>query len=353
VARGVRLERIVRGLRRPIAVVFAPGDARRRMFIVEQGGLVKIWEDGKLASRPFLDMSALVERGGEEQGLLGLAFHPRFAENRRFFLNYTDREGGTTRVVERRASADDPDIAEEAQKLWLRVEQPWANHNGGHLAFGPDGKLWIGLGDGGSGGDPMGNGQDELALLGKMLRLDVDRPNVRPEIVAKGLRNPWRYSFDRKTGDLYIGDVGQNAWEEIDVVAFPQLGDRPNFGWNIAEGAGCYRRKTCKLAGMTPPAVEYPHPAGCSVTGGFVYRGRALPALDGVYFYADYCTGMLRSFRWKDGRVADAWDWKRALDPGSRLARLSSFGEDLDGELYLVSLDGVVYKLLGSPVESP
>jgi glucose/arabinose dehydrogenase len=349
VARGLRLERVVRGLKRPIAVVFAPGDARRRMFLVEQGGVVKIWEAGKLLPRPFLDASELVERGGEEQGLLGMAFHPRFAENRRLFLNYTDRDGHT-RIVERRASAADPDVAEPGETLLLRVEQPYANHNGGHLAFGPDDKLWIGLGDGGAGGDPHGNGQDDAALLGKMLRLDVDKPGARPEIVAKGLRNPWRYSFDRETGDLYIGDVGQHAWEEIHVLAAAKLGSRPNFGWNIAEGTGCYRKRTCKLDGLVAPLAEYPHGDGCSVTGGVVYRGKAIPALAGVYFYADYCTGLLRSFRFAGGEATDAWDWKPALDPRSKLARLSSFGEDQDGELYLVSLDGVVYKLLGSAV---
>jgi len=235
----------------------------------------------------------------------------------------------------------------------LFLEQPYPNHNGGHLVFGPDGKLYAGFGDGGDRMDPHGNGQNRSALLAKMLRLDVDagggKGKPRPEIVMLGLRNPWRYSFDRKTGDLYIGDVGQDHWEEIDVVAAADVGKGKNFGWNVVEGMGhCARKKGCDQTGLVPPVAEYNHETGegCSVTGGFVYRGKAIPELDGAYFYADYCTALIRSFRWKAGKIVDHWDWRPTLDPKEKLAKLASWGEDEGGELYLVSLDGTVLKLV-------
>jgi len=335
VARAVKLVRVATGLQKPVGLVFAPGDRERRLFVVEKTGYVRVLRDGKIDALPFLDVHDRVS-GATEQGLLGLAFHPHWADNGRFYVNYTDRKGDT-RVVEF-------DRAYRQREI-LFVKQPFNNHNGGDLVFGPDGKLYVGLGDGGWANDPFGHGQDPKARLAKMLRIDVDAPGTpEPQIVAVGLRNPWRYAFDRKTHDLYIADVGQDRWEEIDVVPAGTLDGR-NFGWKIMEGLHCRSGKTCKRQGLTLPVVEYNHKAGCSVTGGFVYRGALLPALDGAYFYADYCTALVRSFRWKDGRVSDAWDWRATLDPEMQLANISTFGEDADGELYIVSLDGVIWKL--------
>jgi len=336
VARSVKLQRVVTGLRMPVALTFAPADPERRLFVVEKVGYVRVLRGGKLDAQPFLDVHDRVS-GSTEQGLLGLAFHPGFAKNGRFYVNYTDRKGNT-RVVEF-------DRAYHQREL-LFVKQPFNNHNGGDLVFGPDGKLYVGLGDGGWANDPFGHGQDPKALLAKMLRLDVDAPGrPTPEIVARGLRNPWRYAFDRKSGDLYIADVGQDRWEEVDVVPAGTLDGR-NFGWKIMEGLHCRSGRSCDRNGLTLPVVEYNHKAGCSITGGFVYRGKALPLLDGAYFYADYCTALVRSFRWRAGSVADAWDWRATIDPETQLANISSFGEDADGELYIVSLDGVVWKFV-------
>lgn len=360
VARGVTLTRIADGLDKPVALTFAPGDTER-LFVVEQVGRVRILTGDRLQPQtsPFLDVRERVSTR-TEQGLLGLAFHPDYAHTRRFYVNLTDRKGDT-RVLEFRTRADDPDHADPAsERELLYVEQPFSNHNGGNLVFGPDGKLYVGLGDGGAAGDPRGNGQNDQAVLGKMLRLDVDTRDVggrpRPEIVAKGLRNPWRYSFDRATGDLWIADVGQNLWEEIDVLPaaalVPTGGTAPlaNFGWNVTEGLHCFRPPNCKSNGFIPPILEYGHDEGCSITGGFVYRGQALPALTGSYFYADYCTAIVRSLRVDSaGGVRDSWDWRPALDPGSYLANLSSFGEDAHGELYVLSLEGGVYRFDPAP----
>jgi glucose/arabinose dehydrogenase len=324
---------------------------------------VRVVEGGKVREAPFLDVSSRVSRGSE-QGLLSLAFHPEYAKNGRFFVSFTDRRGDT-RVVERRVSPEDPDRADASfEREILYVAQPYSNHNGGLILFGPDGKLYIGLGDGGSGGDPHGNGQNLACLLGKLLRIDVDaapapgkayaippdnpfadgRGRARPEIWAYGLRNPWRYSFDRATGDLYIADVGQNLWEEVDVAPAARRGGE-NYGWNVMEGLHPFRRP--RGGGPAPalvaPVVEYGHDAGCSITGGFVYRGEAIPALRGVYFYADYCSGMIRSFRYEKGEVKDALDWTALVNP-RRNSQWSSFGEDAKGELYLLSLGGDVYR---------
>jgi glucose/arabinose dehydrogenase len=342
IAAGVALVPFLRDLDRPLALEVAPGD-RRRIFVVEQAGRIRIVEGGALAPRPFLDLEDLVSRGHDEQGLLGLAFAPDYATTGRFVVNYTDRDGDT-RVVEYLADPRDPTgRAPTRGRVLLAVAQPWANHNGGGVEFGPDGKLYVGLGDGGDAGDPRDAAQDDRSRLGKLLALDLADGAV--EVAAKGLRNPWRYAFDPATRDLYVGDVGQHAWEEIDVVPFEGLRGR-DFGWRRLEGDACFRASTCERGDRTPPAIAYDHQAGCSVTGGEVYRGVALPALAGAYFYADYCTGLLRSFRWRDGAVHDHWDWKAALDPSFRLARLASFGVDHDGELYLLSLDGVIYRFV-------
>jgi glucose/arabinose dehydrogenase len=342
-AAGVKLVKVATGLDRPVALVAAPGDTRKRLFIVEQVGAIRILENGAIGEGRFLDIRRDVSRDNE-QGLLGLAFHPRFQENRKIYVNYTDR-GGDTHVDEYTVSATDMDKVDLAShREVLRVEQPYSNHNGGHVLFGPDGKLWVGMGDGGAAGDPKKAGQDDKQRLAKMLRIDVDAAKPTVEIVAKGLRNPWRYSFDPVTNDLYIGDVGQNAWESIFVVAGDNLTGH-NFGWSVAEGRHCYESSRCDMSKFTPPVADYSHSVGCSVTGGVVYRGKALPALDGVYFYADYCTAVIRSFRWRPDGIRQHWEWKPILDPDSRLGQISSFGVDHDGEIYMLLLGGDVFRL--------
>ncbi len=353
IADKLQLTVVVRKLTQPVDLDAAPGDASGRLFIVEKPGRIRILRGGALVEQPFLDISSRTSRANE-QGLLGLAFHPDYARNGRFFINYTDRDGDS-HVTELRVDAKDPDRADmKSEHDLFTVDQPYSNHNGGHLVFGPDGWLWAGFGDGGAGNDPHGNGQKDGTLLGKMVRIDVDAAAAarKPVVQLKGLRNPWRYAFDRKTGDLYIGDVGQDLFEEVDVVAAADARKGGlNFGWNLMEGLHCFGSKTCDAKGLVVPVVEYGHAdgTGCSVTGGIVYHGQALPELDGVYFYADYCTAIVRSFRWQPGRVSDHWDWKKALDPRGKLATLAAFGEDAAGELYLISHDGVVYKLERKP----
>ncbi len=354
---GVRLETVASGLDNPVGLASPPGDPR--LFVIEQSGRIRIIEGGRVLPAPFLDVSREISSGGE-RGLLGLAFHPGYARNGLFFVDYTDRNGDT-RIVRYTASADRSraDAASARPVLWIK--QPYANHNGGGLAFGPDGRLYIGTGDGGSGGDPHDNGQSLGTLLGKMLRIDVDRgvpyaipadnpfrrrPGERPEIWALGLRNPWRFSFDRETGELWIGDVGQNRWEEIDVAPAGAAG--LNYGWNRMEGSHAYAVRDSLPRGLTAPIVEYPHDQGCSVTGGFVYRGRAIPALRGAYVFSDYCRGWIRSFRRVAGRPADFTEW----DVG-RTGSVTSFGEDAAGELYVLTMDGRVSKLVPDAPAAP
>jgi glucose/arabinose dehydrogenase len=295
-----------------------------------------------------LDLTSQVSLGGE-QGLLGVAFSPDGGD---VYVNYTDTNGDT-HVTGNAMGDRQADTTTRRDVLF--VEQPYANHNGGNLAFGPDGYLYIGLGDGGSGGDPQGNGQSLSTLLGKMLRIDptpfgdrpyripadnpfVDRAGARPEIWAYGLRNPWRYSFDRRSGDLWIGDVGQSAWEEVDLQPSASAGGE-NYGWNLMEGDHLYGGGA-PPAQAVPPVYEYSHDGGgCVVTGGYVYRGESLPDLYGAYVFADYCAGGLEALRLKDGRVVD----QRALGPV--VSSISSFGEDAQGELYAMSLDGGLYRL--------
>lgn len=347
VAKRVKLELVTSATTQPVGLVAAP-ERPGRLFVVEKRGQVKILRGKKIDAAPFADLSgrvALEKRDNGEQGLLGLAFHPQFARNGRFYLNFTD-EKGDTRIVELKVDGKDANRADpKSERLLLHVDQPFANHNAGDLAFGPDGKLYVALGDGGAADDPRGHGQNPKSLLGKLMRIDVDAAKPAPEVIGKGLRNPWRYSFDRKTGDLYLADVGQNLWEWVHVAPATKLTGH-NFGWNITEGLHCFKAKRCDTTGLTRPVAEYPRSDGCSITGGYVYRGKALPELQGAYFYSDYCTALLRSFRLKDGKAVDSWDWKAALDPESTLARLASFGEDHDGELYVVSHDGPIYKLV-------
>jgi len=346
----VKLEEIAKGLDRPVLLTIAPGDARKRMFVVEQhAGKVRVIENGKLAAAPFLTIGGLST--GNEQGLLGLAFHPQFATNGKLYVNYTTRDKAT-HIDEYTVKAD-PNAADPASKRQIAViAQPYTNHNGGHLEFGPDGKLYAGLGDGGAANDPQGNGQNAKALLGKLLRYDVDAATPAAEIVHMGLRNPWRFAFDTN-GDLYIGDVGQNLWEMVHVVTH---GDtrRHNFGWNVVEATHCFDADSgagaasCDKTGFTLAVAEYPHAQGCSITGGRVYRGSALPKLVGRYFYADYCTGLLRSFVWTSGVVREHWDWKPTIDKSGLITQVSSFGVDHNGELYIVELTGSIYRLVPS-----
>jgi len=347
---------VVRGLSGPLDLQVAPGD-RSRLFVVEQPGRIRVIRDGVLVATPFLDISGRISSGGE-RGLLGLAFHPGYAQNGRFFVNYTDGSGHT-HIAEFRGSPGTDAADAGSERLVLFVTQPFSNHNGGGLAFGRDGMLYIGLGDGGGANDPLRNGQSLLTFLGKILRLDVDRaspyavpadnpflstPAALREIWAYGLRNPWRFAFDRATGDLFIADVGQNQWEEIDVGLASRRGGE-NYGWNITEGNHCFQPAVgCPLAGITLPVVEYSHGEGCSVTGGVVYRGCRLPGYAGTYFYADYCTGFVRSFRLEGGRAVDPRDWTAALGRG--LDRPTSFGVDADGEAYIVDQDGEVYRIV-------
>ena len=350
-ADGLALEPVVSGLEAPVHLAAPAGDPR--LFVVEQPGRIRIVRSGRLLKEPFLDIGDLVMYGGE-RGLLSVAFHPRYSSNGRFYVNYTDRHGDT-RVVRYEVSRD-PDRADPGSaKLVLTVPQPYPNHNGGHILFGRDGMLYVAMGDGGAAGDPQGHGQNRADLLGDLLRIDVDhgdpyaippdnpyfgRPGMRPEIWAWGLRNPWRICFDPEGRFVYIADVGQNQREEIDVADARRAG--LNYGWNVWEGTRCFRRDgRCDSTGMTMPVIEVEHPRGCSITGGYVYRGQAMPRLTGHYFYSDYCGGWIRSFRWNGSAVTEHREW-RGLNGGA----VSSFGEDGAGELYLVSHDGRIRRFV-------
>lgn len=355
----VGLEPVAKGLNQPLGAV-AANDGSNRLFIVEKGGVIRIFAKGALLDRPFLDLTSKVDSSGSEQGLLGLAFAPDYRTSGLFYLDYIDTNGNT--VVARFKVSDDPDVADPgSEAIILRQEQPYPNHNGGQLAFGPDGYLYIGFGDGGSEGDPQGNGQKHDTWLGKILRIDVDpahkpadaayavpkdnpfigEDGFKPEIWAYGLRNPWRFSFDKQTGDLYIADVGQNTLEEIDFQPANDKGGE-NYGWSIMEGTDCYQTENCDKSGLTMPVAEYTHQeGGCSVTGGFVYRGGQFPSLQGVYFFADYCSGTL----WGLGRNANG-KWVKS-SPTETNAAVSSFGEDEQGELYVCDLNaGILYHLV-------
>jgi glucose/arabinose dehydrogenase len=350
----VGLDQVASGLSFPLYLTAPASDAR--LFIVEKGGAIRIVKDGALLPTPFLNLADRVSTDGE-RGLLGLAFDPAYATSGRFVVHYTDVNGNTV-VSMFRVSAGDPDLADSASEaVLLTVEQPFPNHNGGQILFGPDGMLYIGLGDGGSDGDPGGRGQAVTDLLGDILRVDVTngtsytvppdnpfvgQPDARPEVWSYGLRNPWRFSFDRATGDLYIADVGQDAWEEVDVVTSASgAGRGANFGWSVTEGTHCYSTPTCDPGAFTLPVLEYSHSEGCSITGGYVYRGAAIPALQGHYFYADFCRGWVRSFRLQDGQAVESQQWS-ALAPGGSI---TSFGQDAAGELYVLTAEGQVSRI--------
>ena len=354
------LKTVATGLDFPLYLTTAPGD-NNRLFIVEKGGLIRIIKNGALLETPFLDIRNLVSTGGE-QGLLGLAFDPGYVTNGRFYVSYTDT-AGDSRIVRYRVSGN-PDVSQTApDRVILSIDQPFANHNGGNIVFGPDSYLYIGMGDGGSGNDPHGNGQDKTDLLGSLLRIDVrplgdyiipgDNPfiinlSARPELWDFGLRNPWRFSFDRQTGDLYIADVGQNNREEVNVAPSSQGGGKGiNYGWNIMEGTICTPgvNPDCNKTGLTLPVLDYDHGSGtCSVTGGYVYRGSAIPEIQGAYFYADYCAGWVKSFVYRNGTAMDHKNWK-SLRPGGNI---TSFGEDGQGELYILTSQGGVYRIISA-----
>ena len=344
----VVLQPVVTGLSDPLYVTHA-GDRSGRLFVVEQAGVIRIIKDGRVLARPYLDIRNRVVSGGE-MGLLSVAFHPQYERNGRFFVNYTANRGGLKTIIAEYRVSSNPDVADPDERVLMEIAQPYSNHNGGLNKFGPDGMLYIGMGDGGSARDPHNNGQRLDTLLGKLLRIDVDggspyrippdnpfvnRAGARDEIWAYGLRNPWRFSFDRATGRLFVGDVGQNAWEEIDLV---EKGG--NYGWRIMEGAHCHIPQTgCDTSGLAEPIAEYRTSLGCAVTGGYVYRGTRIRDLTGQYVLGDYCGGQIWTLTERAGR----WTMSLLLNTQHRI---SSFGEDESGELYVVDHAGGVYRLV-------
>ena len=352
----IRLQEVASGLDAPIFLTAPPGDSR--LFILERPGRIRVLQNGNLLGTPFLDIRPLTTTSGE-RGLLSLAFHPQYASNGYFFIYYTNLAGDI--VIERRqVSAGNANVADPLSALTiLTIPHPTFNtHYGGLLSFGPDGYLTAGTGDGGSAGDPPGNAQNTNVLLGKLLRLDVNASTVaqpyaippgnpfataggRAEIWAYGLRNPWRYAFDVPAQLLYIADVGQANWEEVDVRPVGQAGN--NYGWNIMEGLHCYNSASCNQAGLVLPAIEYGHDTagGCSITGGYVYRGTALPELAGQYLYSDYCSGWLKSFSYGNGTASAVTDWGI-----TNVGNILSFGQDAQNELYMLSGTGKVYQIV-------
>ena len=348
------VEQVASGLDQPVYVTAPVSDPR--LFIVEQPGRIRVVENGRLLDKPFLDIVNKVRSGGE-QGLLSVAFHPQYRSNGFLFVNHTDKNGDTR--IERYTVSTDRNVADpRSAKVILSIDQRYSNHQGGLNLFGPDGMLYIGMGDGGSQGDPHGNGQNRNALLAKLLRLNVDRgepyliPAANPyakgggraEIWAIGLRNPWRFSFDRFSGLLYIADVGGDRFEEVNVVPMSIAG--VNYGWNVMEGSHCNRSSGCDQMGMQKPALSYAthENSTCAIIGGSVYRGQKIPEIKGQYFYSDYCNSWLRSFGFADGKVTDQHEW-----PIGKLGSITSFGEDAQGELYICTSSGRVYRIIKSP----
>ncbi|WP_229416732.1 PQQ-dependent sugar dehydrogenase [Massilia eburnea] len=353
---------VASGLQTPVLLTAPANDTRR--FIVERPGRIRILaSDGTLGTTPFLDLTGLISTDGEG-GLLSMAFHPSYAQNGKFYIYYTDKFGNIA-IDEAKVSTGNANLADaNSLKRLVTIPHPtYTNHYGGLLAFGPDGYLYAGTGDGGGSGDPSGNAQNLDSLLGKLLRLNVDTPvaplylvppdnpyagqeGKRGEIWAYGLRNPWRFAFDAATGSLYIADVGQDMKEEVDVVASTL---KPaNYGWNVMEGTSCYNAASCSQAGLTLPVLEYDHGSnnanGCAITGGFVYRGKAMPELAGRYLYSDYCKGFLRSFLYTNGAVSEGKDWAVG-----DIGRVPAFGQDSAGELYMLSEGGKVYQIVKGP----
>ncbi len=352
-AQDVALQPIATGLTQPLALTHA-GDTR--LFITQQTGVIVIYDALGLRATPFLDIRSLVLDDGNERGMLSVAFHPLYRDNGLFFVYYTGKDGNNN-IARYKVSSSDPDRADASSgTILLTIAHPnFANHNGGQLQFGPDGYLYIGTGDGGSGGDPNNRGQDRTQLLGKILRIDVDHGSLyaipptnpyfgfnsaRNEIWAYGLRNPWRFSFDRATGDLWIADVGQDAYEEVDFQPATSIGGE-DYGWRKMEGFHCFNPSTnCGDPNFTMPVLEYSHANGaCSITGGYRYRGTQIPSLRGAYIYGDYCIGTI----WSATQTGASWTSKTLL---TSTLRISSFGEDVSGELYVLDVvKGIVYRI--------
>ena len=332
----------------PLFLTASPDDTNR-LFVVEQDGRILIVKGDRVLTTPFLDISKKLSTGGE-RGLLGLAFHPHFSSNERLFVNYTRAQDRATVIAEYHASSN-PNQVTLDESVLLVIPQPYGNHNGGMIAFGPDHYLYIGMGDGGSGGDPENYAQNPNELLGKFLRIDVDQPppygippdnpfvkeHGRPEIFAWGLRNPWRFSFDQKTGNLWAGDVGQHAWEEIDVIKKGK-----NYGWRLLEGTHCFNPEThCRqVPHLVDPVTEYAQEQGrCSVTGGYVYRGEKIPDLVDTYVFGDFCSGEIWGYLDGETRILQSTD-----------LQISSFGQDRDGELYVVGYEGEIFRIMPKAV---
>ncbi|HXA50966.1 MAG TPA: PQQ-dependent sugar dehydrogenase, partial [Candidatus Acidoferrum sp.] len=353
-AQEIRTVQVAAGVAGPTDIQ-TPGDGSGRLFIVQQSGTIRILKNGTVLPTPFLDIHTKITSDGE-RGLLGLAFPPGFAQKQRFYIDYTDLNGNTV-IAQYRVTAN-PDVADPASEIaLLHITQPFTNHKGGQVRFGPDGYLYIAMGDGGSGGDPMGNGQNLNALLGKLLRIDVestpgqvrippDNPFVnqagaRGEIWAYGLRNPWRFSFDRANRDLWIADVGQDTYEEVDLQPAASHGGE-NYGWNRMEGLHCFTAG-CSMQGLTLPVAEYSHAGGaCSISGGFRYRGNLSPGLRGTYIYGDFCDGRIAGLEW----TGSAWASRLLLATNFGI---TTFGEDEAGEVYVADAKaGTIYRIEGS-----
>ena len=336
----VRLQKLPQTFSQPVYLTAPPGDTSR-LFVVEKTGKIVIIQNGARLATPFLDITSKVSTGGE-QGLLSMAFDPNYATNGRFYVDYTN-VSGDTRVARYTVSKGDPNVANAGSaRIVLGVHQPYSNHNGGQLQFSPGGSLFVGMGDGGSGGDPQHHAQDARSRLGKLLSLNVRASPVSVKVYAKGLRNPWRFSFDKKTGALWIGDVGQDQWEEVDYLR-PGRPVGANLGWNGYEGTHVYNAQvaaTLNKASLTWPVTQYSHSVGDAVTGGYVYRGTAIPALRGFYVFADFASGRVWAMKGPGGA-------RSALSGADgQVSQISSFGQDASGELYVVSLAGSVSKIV-------
>ena len=333
----LRVVEIASGYDSPVHVA-APRNERKRLYVVERRGVIRVIQNGRKRAAPFLDIHNRVGCCGEK-GLLSVAFHPQYKKNRKFYVNYTNLNGDTE-VVEYRANLKRTKALLRTRRLLVRIPQPFSNHNGGQIAFAPNGRLFIGMGDGGSADDPNNVAQNLSSRLGKMLSINVNKKGASPEIVALGLRNPWRFSFDRKTGDLYIADVGQQDIEEINYLAKGSKGLH-NYGWDAFEGNNNFERGNLNAAGtLVAPIATYTHAAGCSVTGGFVYRGKKVPKMVGRYFYGDFCTGRIWSLKVNRNGKARG----KRLHP-FKVDQLSSFAENAAGELFMTSLNGSIYRL--------
>jgi len=373
----VQSQRVASGLSRPVFAT-APANDPDRLFVLEKLGRIRIIKNGVLQATPFLNITGEVQNAGNEQGLLGLAFDPDYATNGHFYVYHIAGTGAGNSVIRRYTVTSNPDSADAASRhKVLKIPQTQSNHNGGTIAFGPDGYMYLGLGDGGGANDTNDRAQNGLEYLGKLLRIDVNGddfpadslqnyaippdnpyrtdPTFHSEIWSYGWRNPYRFSFDQGTGDIYFGDVGQNCWEEIDIQPASSTG-RENWGWNLMEGTHCFSKTNpfnCNPGGCNPaplelPVHEYPHGGRCSVTGGFVYRGADIPAMDGVYFFADYCSRQIWTFRWDGSNVNEFTDRTAELDPidGTTIGNITGFGEDARGELYIADRGGEIFKIL-------